>query len=217
MQWPIAWLVATLVGLLPLVLVAPGPAAAQGTAYALELLGVAWDHTTVTYSLQADADVPPSTLVEVRAAVREWNGQLARLGGHFGSIRLAPTTGMGAEIPIVVRTQPAPTIGLTSPALAYQTAGCWLLQAPIVLNVVDADGGLLPDDWVFTTAVHELGHALGLGHARSAEDLMSPTYTEGRRRPSPLDLRGIRAVFGWLDSAGNLPGAPRCPRVRGVQ
>jgi hypothetical protein len=217
MQWLIAWLVATLVGLLPLVLVVPGPAAAQGTAYPLELLGVAWDHTTVTYSLQADAGVPPSTLAEVRAAVREWNGQLARLGGHFGSMRLAPATGLGAEIPIVVRSQPAPTIGLTSPALAYQTAGCWLLQAPIVLNVLDADGAPLPNDWVFTTAVHELGHALGLGHARSADDLMYHTYTEGRRRPSPLDLRGIRAVFGWLDSAGNMPAAPRCPRVRGVQ
>jgi hypothetical protein len=209
-------LIALLVGLV-LLLAVPSLAAAQGTAYALELLGVAWDRTTITYSLQADADVPSSTLAEVRAAIREWNSQLARLGGHFASLRLAPTAGLGADIPITVRAQPAPTSGLTSPALAYQTAGCWLLQAPILLNVVDADGAVLPDDWVFTTAVHELGHALGLGHARGSEDVMYPTYTEGRRRPSSLDLRGIRAAFAWLDSGSSSPGAPRCPRVRGVQ
>jgi hypothetical protein len=211
------WLIAPLAGLLLLAGVAPGLAAAQGTAHALELLGVAWDRTTITYSLQADADVPPRTLAEVRAGIREWNTQLARLGGHFGSLRLAPATGLGADIPITVRAQPAPTSGLTSPALAYQTAGCWLLQAPILLNVVDAEGAVLPDDWVFTTAVHELGHALGLGHAQRSTDVMYSTYTEGRGHPSPLDLRGIRAAFAWLDSGSSSPGAPRCPRVRGVQ
>src|SRR5205823_13544176 len=118
-----------------LALAAPTLAAGQGSSFALDLLGAAWDHTTITYSLQADADVPSSTLAEVRAAVREWNGQPARLGGHFGTIRLAPTTGLGADVPITVRAQPAPTSGLTTPAMAYQTAGCWLLQAPIILNV----------------------------------------------------------------------------------
>src|SRR5438874_2577049 len=137
---------------------APRPAAAQGSAYPLELLGAAWDHTTITYSVQADRDVPAATLAEVRAAVREWNGQLARLGGHFGALRLSLSSGMGADVPIVVRAQPAPTSGLTSPAMAYQTAGCWLQQTPVVLNVLDDDGALLPDDWVFTTAAHELGH-----------------------------------------------------------
>src|SRR5438067_8278579 len=217
MQRVLLRLAVALLGVLPLALGPAGPAAAQGSASALELLGVAWDHTTITYSLQADADVPPSTLAEVRAAVREWNGQLARLAGHYGTIRLAPTSGLGAEVPITVRAQPAPTSGLTTPAMAYQTAGCWLLQAPIVLNVADADGALLPDDGVFTAAAHELGHALGLGHARSADDLMYPAYTDGRRHPSTLDLRGIRAAFGWLAGADPTPAAPRCPRVRGVQ
>ena len=195
----------------------PAPAAAQGSGFALELLGAAWDHTAITYSLQADADVPPATIAQVRAAVREWNGQLARLSGHYGTLRLTPTSGLGADVPIAVRAQVAATSGLTSPALAYQTAGCWLLQAPVVISVRDADGALLPDDTVFTIAAHELGHALGLGHARGADDLMYPTAAEGRRYPSALDLRGIRAAFSWLDGTASTPGAPRCPRVRGVQ
>src|SRR5437763_7008158 len=190
MQRALLWLAVALLGVLPLALGPAGPAAAQGSTTALELLGVAWDHTTITYSIQTDANVPASTTAEVRAAIREWNAQLARLGGHFGSLRLAPASGWGADIPIAVRAQPAAQLGLTSPALAYQTAGCWLLQAPVVLNVLDDDGALLPDDGVFTTAAHELGHALGLGHARSPDDLMYPYYTDGRLRPSALDLRG---------------------------
>jgi hypothetical protein len=206
-----------LLGVLLLALGSAAPAAAQGSTTALDLLGVGWDRTTITYSLQADAGVPASTLAEVRAAVREWNAQLARLGGHYGGLRLAPASGAGADIPIAVRAQPAPQLGLTSPALAYQTAGCWLLQAPVVLNVLDEEGSILSDDWVFSTAAHELGHALGLGHARSPADLMYPYLTEGRLRPSALDLRGIRAAFGWLDGTGSTPASPRCPRVRGVQ
>jgi Matrixin len=213
----IALVCAALLSLAALAAAAPRPVAAQGSAYALELLGAAWDHTAISYSLQADADVPPATLGQVRAAIREWNGQLARLSGHFGTLRLSPTSGLGADVPIAVRAQLAPTSGLTSPAMAYQTAGCWLQQAPVVVSVLDADGALLPDDTVFTIAAHELGHALGLGHARSPDDLMYPTYAEGRRYPSPLDLRGIRAAFSWLDGGGSAPGTPRCPRVRGVQ
>ena len=87
----------------------------------------------------------------------------------------------------------------------------------MVLNVLDDDGNLMSDDGVFTTAAHELGHALGLGHARSPDDLMYPYYTDGRLRPSALDLRGLRAAFGWLDGTSSTPAAPRCPRVRGVQ
>src|SRR5215204_1287054 len=88
MQRALVRLAVALLGLLPLSFGSAGPTAAQGSGTALELLGVAWDHTTITYSLQADANVPASTLAEVRAAVREWNAQLARLGGHYGALRL---------------------------------------------------------------------------------------------------------------------------------
>lgn len=212
-----ALLFAALLSLAALAPAAPPPAAAQGSAYTLELLGAAWDHTAITYSVQADADVPPAALAQVRAAIREWNARFARLGGHFGTLRLTPTSGLGADVPLAVRAQPAPTAGLTSPAMAYQTAGCWLLQAPVVLSVLDAEGAPLPDDAVFTIAAHELGHALGLGHALNPADLMYPTYADGRRYPSALDLRGIRAAFNWLEGTGSTPGAPRCPRARGAQ
>jgi hypothetical protein len=196
----------------------PLPADAQRTPHSLSLLGVAWDRTTITYSLQADRDVPPSALAAVRAAIREWNARLARLDGHFGSIHLAPTSGSGADIPVALRSRAAAHLGLTNLAMAYQTAGCWLLQAPIELDILDAAGDVLPDEWLFNAAAHELGHALGLGHATVAEDLMYPVYQRqaGRQAPSALDLRGIRAAFAWLGGTSSTPGAPRCPQVRGV-
>jgi hypothetical protein len=149
----------------------------------------------------------------VRAAIREWNARLARLDGHFASIRLTLTSGAGADIPITLRARHGANLGQTSPALAYQTAGCW----PIVLDILDAEENVLPDDWLFTTAAHELGHALGLGHAQGTQDLMHPQHAAARRVPSALNLRGIQAAFGWLAGGGSTPGAPRCPQVRGVR
>jgi hypothetical protein len=212
----VAWLAlagwALLVALPP-----PQPASAQTPGEPLELLGVAWDHTTITYSLRAEAGVPPAALAQVRAAIREWNARFARLENHFATLRLAPSTGAGADVPITLRARTGSSLGVTSPALAYQTAGCWLLQAPIALDVLDADGNVLPDDWLFTTAAHEIGHALGLGHAAATDDLMYHQYSEGRRAPSALNLRGIRTALPWLASAGSTPETPRCPRVRGVR
>jgi hypothetical protein len=192
------------------------PVGAQSTPHSLELAGLTWDHAGLSYSLQADPDVPARALTEVRAAIREWDARLSQLGGAYASLRLVPTAGPGAEIPIVVRAQAAAPAGSAHAAPAYQTAGCWLLRAPVVVSVADERGAALPDDAVFTTTAHELGHALGLGHAATGDDLMAARPTDERRRPSPLDLRGVRAAFAWLEGDNASPGTPRCPRVRGV-
>jgi hypothetical protein len=56
---------------------------------------------------------------------------------------------------------------------------------------------------LYTVALHEFGHALGLDHSSSTTAVMYPTYSSAKAGPSSDDVAGIRSLF----SNGN----PRSP------
>jgi len=50
---------------------------------------------------------------------------------------------------------------------------------------------------LFTVALHEFGHALGLGHSNVAGSVMEATYAGARRSLHADDIAGIQAVYGF--------------------
>ncbi|XP_058447038.1 matrix metalloproteinase-18-like [Malaya genurostris] len=46
------------------------------------------------------------------------------------------------------------------------------------------------------TALHEIGHSLGLEHSSSKASLMHPTESNGFTEPQPMDVQKIQALYG---------------------
>ena len=49
---------------------------------------------------------------------------------------------------------------------------------------------------IFQVFVHELGHALGLGHTAVANSLMNPIYSEAFSGPQADDIAGMQFLYG---------------------
>ena len=65
---------------------------------------------------------------------------------------------------------------------------------------------------IYTVALHELGHALGLGHTTNPADVMYPYYRFGAQL-SPNDIAGVQSLYGALGAP--VPGVGSNPNVGG--
>ncbi|MCW3999619.1 MAG: matrixin family metalloprotease [Candidatus Bathyarchaeota archaeon] len=68
-------------------------------------------------------------------------------------------------------------------------------------------------DGMMNVAMHEFGHALGLGHSNSTDDLMYPSndLIFSENQISTLDLYGLAILFNWLNE-----GSPPTPQTNTI-
>lgn len=166
-------------------------AALPARASAYELLGHRWSTSTITYRVTA-----PRYSAAVNRAARVW--KRADVGVRF-------RRASGAEADVVVGYGGARCDGLAQ--IGYRRS------APVAVWL----GRGCTTRLITLTAVHELGHVLGLDHETRACARMNPSADRegtprrcGRRslaawlaRPLTADdLQGARALFRGADRAG---------------
>ncbi|GAX60005.1 metalloproteinase [Candidatus Scalindua japonica] len=114
-------------------------------------------------------------------------------GGHLGDIRVGAIFIDGTVGPNVLAHAFQPgTEAIFGPGgtiagdMHFDDSNIWS----------DGGGGGTID--FHTVALHELGHALGLGHSAVAGSVMEATYAGPRRALHADDIAGITAIYGAL-------------------
>lgn len=163
----------------------------------------------VTYVVKAGSKVPASTVQAVNEAIAAWNAGIdAReaAAGNAWDFDLVPKPKgvKGADIEIQIKSGGGRIAGS---ALSSFSGG---FRVKVRIQISGSSFGQPnADATVKEITLHELGHALGLGHHSNENDLLGPTvgHTDGSAITtiSSCDLDGFEESHHWLtkDQAGS--------------
>jgi hypothetical protein len=179
----------------------------ESDAEALQILAAyypnkyVWDHTNLTVAVQAAPNVSDEHVDAVRGAIETWDAVLREC--FDGQITLTDVTGSKRQAADIV-VHYVPTAGGTVFG-GYAICGVGGCPNILVRSDLPPSLGLDPysPEYLYYVTLHELGHALGLGHATNlleSTDLMGYGWnrTNGITPVlSQCDVDALAYLFSW--------------------
>jgi hypothetical protein len=161
--------------------------------------GYWWDHTDLTIAVQAHPSATEEQLAAIRSAIATWSEVLEEC--FDGLITLMDVTDSKRKVADIV-VHYVPTAG---GVVFGGYAICGANKCPNILVRSDLPPSLDRDpydpEYLGWVTLHEVGHALGLGHATNlleSTDLMGYGWPDlGDPVLSQCDIEALAFVFAW--------------------
>jgi hypothetical protein len=161
--------------------------------------GYWWDHTDLTIAVQAHPSATEEQLAAIQGAIATWSDVLEEC--FDGLITLTDVTGSKRKTADIV-VHYVPTAG---GVVFGGYAICGANRCPNILVRSDLPPSLDRDpydpEYLGWVTLHEIGHALGLGHATNlleSTDLMGYGWPDlGDPVLSQCDIEALAFVFAW--------------------
>ncbi|HEX2717236.1 MAG TPA: matrixin family metalloprotease [Gemmatimonadaceae bacterium] len=150
---------------------------------------------------------PDETVLKVwiqpRSGVRDWNEAYVdsvqagfrawmQAGAPVGASFVRDSSAANVRIRWIDRFEGSYAIGLTRQTWDQYN---WIVAGDIDIAMHASDGWTLPPELVRATAIHEIGHLMGLRHSSNPRDVMSATASRESLELTRADLSTLRLLY----------------------